>query len=164
MLGMDELVEGIYLEVKRSKVGTGHTQSEVTFRNLYLVRDTGGGGQAVLLDDKLNPTGLCEPINPGAIASRGWRHVPQLQNRVRGICDLLGAPRNQQAAPPPAAKPAAPPPAAKPEAAPPVQRHSAPPPTPRPRPGQPAAQPDKSGEEANWWDFTSPGSGNLFGK
>lgn len=144
---MDKLVEGIYLEVKRSKVGTGHTQSEMTFRNLYLVRACGHQAQAVLLDDKLNPTGVCEPISPGAIASRGWRHVPQLQNRVEGICARLATPQPREAPPPPAAR-----------------RQAAPPPAQRPQEERPAPQPEKPQEERNWWDLTSPGSGNLFGK
>jgi hypothetical protein len=38
---MNQIAEGFYLETKTSRVGTGHTASNVTFRSFYLVRPAG---------------------------------------------------------------------------------------------------------------------------
>lgn len=145
---MNQIADGIYLKSKASRVGTGHTASNVTFRSFYLVRSAGERVECFLLDDKLNPTGIKESLTPDELAQKGWQHLPQLQKRYPGICAKLDAP--------PAAKEPAQAPQKRPQAAAPQTRPTSPP---------PAQKPNKAeGEEGNWWELTSKGSGGLFKK
>lgn len=145
---MNQITDGIYLKSKASRVGTGHTASNVTFRSFYLVRSAGERVECFLLDDKLNPTGIKESLTPGDLAQKSWQHLPQLQKRYPGICAKLAAPPAvKEPAQAPQARPAPPPPAAKPESPPPAQKRD------KPEAG-----------EGNWWELTAKGSGDLFKK
>jgi len=154
---MSQIPEGIYLETKKSRVGTGHTASEVTFRSFYLVRPSGDQVECFLLDDKLNPTGLTESLSAATFSQKGWQHLPQLQQRYPGICAKLSAP---PAAKSPASAPQKRPPAGapqtRPQAGPPANKPASPPPAPKPE------KPEAS--DTPWWELTSKGSGGLFKK
>ena len=154
---MNQITEGIYLETKTSRVGTGHTASNVTFRSFYLVRPAGERVECFLLDDKLGPTGIRESLTLGAFAQKGWQHLPQLQKRYPGICAKLAAP--------PAAKQPAEAPQKRPQAAAPQTRPAAKPPAAKPASPPPAKKPEKpKSDDGAWWELTSKGSGDLFKK
>ncbi len=154
---MNQISEGIYLETKTSRVGTGNTASDVTFRSFYLVRPAGEQVECFLLDDKLNPTGIREGLTPGEFTQKGWQHLPQLQKRYPGVCAKLAAP--------PATKEPAKAPQKRPQAGTPQTRPAAPPPAKKPASPPPAKKPDKpEGEEGAWWELTSKGSGDPFKK
>lgn len=154
---MNQISDGFYLETKTSRVGTGHTASNVTFRSFYLVRSAGEQLECFLLDDKLNPTGIKELMFPGEFAQKGWQYLPQLQKRYAGVCAKLDSP--------PAKKEPAQAPQKRPQAAAPQTRPAAPPPAAKPASPPPAKKPEKKEEgEGNWWELTSKGSGDLFKK
>ncbi len=154
---MNQISEGIYLETKTSRVGTGHTASDVTFRNFYLVRPAGDKLECFLLDDKLSPTVIRELLTAEQFAQKGWQHLPQLQKRYPGISAKLGAP--------PAAKQPALAPQKRPQAGAPQVRSAAPPPATKPASPLPAKKPVKpDGGEGAWWELSSKGSGDPFKK
>lgn len=133
------LPEGIYLRVKKSTRGVGHTAVEQTFKFYYALRHAGEKQvELILLDEtqKLKPT----PLKEMATLSQASDlvHVAKLQPFFEKLKPLLGAP---PAAPAP--KKPAPQPAAQAAAKP--------------------AKPQDEKKEGGWWDMTSPGSG-LAGK
>jgi hypothetical protein len=154
---MNQISDGFYLETKTSRVGTGHTASNVTFRSFYLARSAGEQVESFLLDDKLNPTGIKELMTPGEFTSKGWQYLPQLQKRYEGICAKIDSP--------PAKRDPAEPPQKRPQAAAPQTRPDAPPPAPKPASPPPAKKPEKpEGDDGAWWEMTSKGSGDSFKK
>ena len=154
---MNQINDGFYLETKTSRVGTGHTASNVTFRSFHLVRSAGEQVECFLLDDKLNPTGIKEMMSPGEFTKKGWQYLHQLQKRYPGICAKLDSP--------PAKKEPAEPPQKRPQAAAPQTRPDAPPPAAKPASPPPAKKPEKpEGDDGAWWEMTSKGSGDLFKK
>jgi hypothetical protein len=154
---MNQIKEGFYLETKTSRVGTGHTASDVTFRNFYLARPAGAQVECFLLDDKLNPTGIKELLTLQEFTEKGWQYLPQLQKRYSGVCAKLAAP--------PVPKQPAQAPQKRPQAGAPQVRSAAPPPTAKPASPPPAQKPAKpQGGDTPWWELTSKGSGDLFKK
>lgn len=154
---MNQISEGFYLETKTSRVGTGHTASDVTFRSFYLVRPAGDQVEYFLLDDKLNPTGIREKCGPNEFAQKGWQYLPQLQKRYAEISAKLAAP--------PAKTQPAQAPQKRPQAAAPQVRAAAPPPVAKPASPPPAKKPEKpEGGDGAWWELTSKGSGDIFKK
>ncbi len=126
------IVEGIYLEEKKSQLGTGHTASTVTFRNFFAVVVEGGSILAFLLDDDLGLTGIKEKMTQEKITAT-LKHQPDLQDRFEQLRPSLGGRRE------------------KPKAEPPVKAQ------PRPKPvTKPSGEIQKKSSD-NWWD--KPGSG-----
>lgn len=158
---MPELVEGIYLEVKQSTVGTGDTASRVTFRNFYAVRVMGEEVDLHLLDDRLGLTGLKETV-PLARFPKQLSYQAKLDPFFEKLRPSLGAPR------PPQVRPAAPAPATRTPAAPPQTRPEAAPPQTRPEAKVPQtrtpAPPPAEQKDSPWWEMTSRGSENLIKK
>jgi len=100
---------GIYLEEKKSSIGTGGTAKTAEFRNFWatlLIREN--KAEMVLLDDDFRPTGLRESFAFEILSGPGWHFIAEGEKRyqrLRPHLDRLLAPP----APKPAeAKPAAP--------------------------------------------------------
>lgn len=148
------LVDGIYLEEKKSNLGTGSTSSTVVFRNYYAVFFRGETAISFLLDDKLALTGMTEKGQASRFAA-GMTHQPDLHEQFAQIKQAL-AQRAAQAKPA-QCQPAAPPVTATPPAQPqpPQSAKSA-------KQVKPAAP--KEASDGNWWDLTSRGADHLLKK
>lgn len=157
---MAEVTEGIYLETKKTNVGTGHTASQVVFRSFYAVRPAGEKAEIFLLDDDLGLTGLREQITAAELAKR-MQYVPRLQGRYQAMAASLG-PRPAAARP----KPAVQPPAKEASGAPAQTQQAAPPAenkAPNKAPAKPA--PPLGGQgDAPWWEQSSQAADRLFKK
>jgi len=164
---MNQVQEGIYLETKQTQVGTGHTASRVTFKNLYALRLSGEEAVLFLLDDNMGLTGLRETVPLAEVAKR-LEYQPDLHENFAALLPKLAsrpqpAARAAQApaaavqaftpAAPPQARPAAPPPQTRPVAQPPQVRPAAQP------PAKVAAQ-----QDTPWWELTQKGAANLLKK
>lgn len=145
---MPSIKPGIYLETKKSEVGTGVTSSTLTFRNYYAARPSGDRVELFLLDDDLNLTGLHDWADPEEMESR-FTHQPEHDERFDQLMGYVGAPAVEPA-------PQASPPQARPEAPPPAERSAAEPPQTRPAPPPPADYNDKG-----WWEQTSKAARGL---
>lgn len=106
--------EGIYLETKKSSIGTGSTAKKTEYRNFWATgRLTADSAVMVLLDDKFNPTGLQETFSLETMTGANWFFVAEGEKKyhlLRPVLDrLLASPQAQPAAgPAPAAAPAGP--------------------------------------------------------
>lgn len=166
---MAEVVEGIYLEVKQSTVGTGNTASRTTFRNFYAVCVADEAVVMYLLDDRLGLTGLRETVTMAGFPKQ-LTYQPKLDPYYEKLKPSLAPPPPQvrPKAPAPAVRPVAAPPQTRPEAAVPQTRPEAKPPQARPeaKPPQtrPPAQPPAEQKDSPWWEMTSRGSDNLLKK
>lgn len=147
-----DFVDGIYLEEKKSSIGTGVTASSVTFRNYFAVFARGDNAVVFLLDDDLGLTSVCEK---GPLAKYAGRlnHQPDLQGRFDEVkADLAQRAARKTAPTPPPEAPAKPEPKPTQQAAP-------------TRPAAPAPAPAKAEPAAGgWWDLTSRGSEHLLKK
>ncbi len=153
---MSQFKEGIYLETKQGRLGTGHTSSNVVFKNYYAARQVGEKVEMFLLDDDMGLTGLREQVSLKSFTGK-YQYQPQLQERYQdisaGLPPLPGqaAPQQRQEATPPQTRPAAQPPQTRPPAQAPQKR-------------QPAPAPAEQSGDTPWWEMTSKGSGGLFKK
>lgn len=145
---MTSVREGIYIEIKKGKVGTGSTAKPAEFRNFYLVRPSGDMVETVLLTDKLQPTGIIEHIMAVKFDST-WRHEPRLDKYVAAISSKVPTK--------PAPKPPAPEPAAKPTATAPAAKSQ--PVVAKPKPKETPAK--DTGGEKPWWEAGGSGK-KLF--
>ncbi len=144
---MSQFKEGIYLETKQGRLGTGHTSSNVVFQNYYAARLAGEKVEMFLLDDDMGLTGLREEVPRKGFADK-YRYQPQLQERYRNLAAGLPPLPGQS------------PPQKRPEAAPPQKRPAVP--APQKRPAAPA--PAQPSDDTPWWEMTGKGSGDLFKK
>ena len=154
---MTSLQEGIYLEEKKGRIGTGHTSSNVTYKNYYAVRLSGEMAELFLLDDQLSLTGLKEKANQQSVLQR-MTFKPEHQVHFESLRAAMGpganpspVPQKRDAAKVPQTKPQAGLPQTKPEAA-------------APQVKQPAKAPAKQSREDPWWEATSKGAKDLLKK
>lgn len=182
---MSQVPEGIYLETKQTKVGTGHTASRVTFKNYYALMVRGEQAVLFLLDDNLELTGLRETVSLTRLDPK-LEHQPDMEAAFQALLPKLG-PRPQApaapaapAAPVPQARPVAAPPQERPVAQAPQTRPAAPVPQERPvaappqerqaaqapqvRPASPVPAKPAAKEETPWWELTQKGASNLLKK
>ena len=108
----DKLQEGIYLEKKKSSIGTGGTAKAVEYRNFWATGSLEAGSAVmVLLDDNFNPTGLRETFSLKTLTGPDWYFITEGEKkyqRLRPQLDqILNPPETKAETPPPAA--AAPP-------------------------------------------------------
>jgi hypothetical protein len=98
--------EGIYLEEKKSVIGTGGTAKTAAYRNFWatgIIREN--TVVMVLLDDEFKPTGLQETFRREAVTGPGWFFIDQGEKKYQRLRPLLD---RILAAPAPAPAPAAP--------------------------------------------------------
>jgi len=147
---MSQFKEGIYLETKQGRLGTGHTSSNVVFKNYYAARLVGEKVEMFLLDDDMGLTGLREQVSLGAFAGK-YQYQPQLQERYQDISSDLPPLPGQAAAPQKRAEAA--PPQKRPVAQAPQKR----PPAPAPQKRAPAPAPAEQSGDTPWWEMTKKG-------
>jgi hypothetical protein len=95
--------EGIYLEKKKSTIGTGHTAKAAEYRNFWV---TGALAEdsvlMLLLDDEFNPTGIRETFSLEILAGPNWFFIAEgakKYQQLRPLLDqILSAPQSQPAA------------------------------------------------------------------
>ncbi len=145
---MPKFEPGIYLETKKSEVGTGSTASTLTFRNFYAARQAGDRVELFLLDDDLNLTGLREWVAPDEMQGR-FTHQPDHQERFEQLMDYVGGPVAEP-------RPETPPPRERPKAGAPQVRPASPPPQTRA-----AAPPPADYQDKGWWDHTRKAAHDL---
>ena len=107
------LKEGIYLQEKKSTIGTGGTAKTTEYRSFWATGSLGEKSAVmILLDDQFNLTAIRETFSHEVLTGPGWFYVDQGEKKyhhLRPQLDKMMAPK------PPAPAPAAP--AAKPAAA-----------------------------------------------
>jgi hypothetical protein len=101
---MEDIKGGIYLEVKKGVIGTGHTAKTEEFRNFWMtITQKGDEVQCILLDNDFKPTGLRETIPVAVLNGERFTYIPQGEKRYRAIlAQLAEAAAKKQTAPPPA--------------------------------------------------------------
>jgi hypothetical protein len=135
-----DLKEGIYLQEKPGRIGSGITARDIVYKNYYAVRLDGLNAEMFLLDDELTLTGLRERI-PLKKLSEDYQYQPQHTVRFQVLNTSLG-PRPKSPASPPSAPVVA---ASHPVSA---------------APKSPA----KAEAPAGWWDMTRLGAEKLVKK
>ncbi|MDR1546584.1 MAG: hypothetical protein LBU12_07755 [Deltaproteobacteria bacterium] len=101
----EKLPEGIYLETKKSQIGTGNTARTAEYRNFWATLRVGEEFlEMVLLDDAFGLTGIKEKFSVEVVAGPNWLYVEQGEKKYRQLKpkldDILAPPK-------PAPKPAA---------------------------------------------------------
>ncbi len=86
---MSQIKEGVYLQVTKGKIGTGHTSSNVVYKNYYAVRSMGEKIELFLLGDDLKPLGLRETKSPGYLGD-AFEYQPNLHNEYVAAMTSLG--------------------------------------------------------------------------
>lgn len=105
----ETLKPGIYLEEKKSSIGTGGTAKTAEYRNFWvtlLVKES--VAEMVLLDDDFRPTGIRETFGFEIIRGPGWHFIAEGEKRyqrLRPHLDRLLAPPAPQPAAAQAASP-----------------------------------------------------------
>jgi hypothetical protein len=107
----DKLREGIYLETKKSMIGTGSTAKTAEYRNFWVtLRIKEAKVEMILLDDAFSLTGIRETFDHEVVSGANWLFVEQGEKKYRQLkpkLDLiLNPPPKNKPAPPAAGKPA----------------------------------------------------------
>jgi hypothetical protein len=96
--------EGIYLETKKSMIGTGSTAKAAEYRNFWVtLRVKEAQVEMILLDDTFSLTGIRETFDHEVIAGANWLFVEQGEKKYQQLKPKLDKILN----PPPKPKPAA---------------------------------------------------------
>ncbi|MDR2443256.1 MAG: hypothetical protein LBE31_07030 [Deltaproteobacteria bacterium] len=97
--------EGIYLETKKSIIGTGSTAKAAEYRNFWVtLRIIEETVEMVLLDDSFSLTGIREKFPIEVLSGPNWLFVEQGEKKYRQLKPKL----DSLLAPKPKPKPAAP--------------------------------------------------------
>ncbi|MCL2029271.1 MAG: hypothetical protein FWG97_02500 [Deltaproteobacteria bacterium] len=103
----DKLKEGIYLEKKKSSIGTGGTAKAVEYRNFWATGSLEADSAVmVLLDDNFNPTSLRETFSLKTLAGPDWFFISEGEKkyqRLRSRLDQILKPPETKAETPAAA-------------------------------------------------------------
>jgi hypothetical protein len=95
--------EGIYLETKKSMIGTGSTAKVAEYRNFWVtLRVKDAQVDMILLDDAFSLTGIRETFDHEVIAGSNWLFVEQGEKKYQQLKPKLDKILN----PPSKAKPA----------------------------------------------------------
>lgn len=86
---MPRFQEGIYLQVTKGKIGTGHTASDMTYKNYYAVRSLGERLELYLLGDDMQPIGLRETKSLSGFDA-GFEYQPDQHDNFREIMTGMG--------------------------------------------------------------------------
>ena len=94
---------GIYLEEKKSSIGTGGTAKIAEYRNFWVTLSISESlAVMVLLDDDFKPTGIKETFSLEIISGDGWHFIAEGEKRyqrLRPYLDRMLAPPAPKAAP-----------------------------------------------------------------
>ena len=83
---MSELTAGIYLEVKKSSIGTGVTAKEAEYRNFWMtIKQDGENVDCLLLDDYFNLTGIKEIFPIDDFQNGRLVYIPQGQKKYQTL-------------------------------------------------------------------------------
>ncbi|MDR2946198.1 MAG: hypothetical protein LBV79_05580 [Candidatus Adiutrix sp.] len=98
---------GIYLEEKKSSIGTGNTAKTAEYRSFWVTLDIRErDAEMLLLDDDFKPTGIRKSISLETLSGPGWHFIAEGEKRYQRLKPLLE--RLQAAAAPKPAAQAAP--------------------------------------------------------
>ncbi len=104
--GVGPVKPGIYLQEKKSTIGTGGTAKLTEYRTFWVtLRVEEAQVEMLLLDDDFKPTGIRETFAHGTISGPGWHFIAEGEKRyqrLRPHLDRLLAPKPQPAAAKPA--------------------------------------------------------------
>lgn len=101
---MTDIKPGIYLEVKKGKVGSAVTAQDTEFRNFWLITVLDDGRiQLVLLDHDFKPTGMREVKPASVLEDSKYSYIPQGEKRYQLLLKKYG----DKLTKPPKPKPAA---------------------------------------------------------
>ncbi len=94
---------GIYLEEKKSTIGTGGTAKTTEYRTFWVTLRVGQTSVVmVLLDDDFKPTAISETFSLEAVSGEGWHYIAEGEKRYQRLRPYL----ERMLAPPPPSKPA----------------------------------------------------------
>ncbi|MDR2349845.1 MAG: hypothetical protein LBF41_04355 [Deltaproteobacteria bacterium] len=106
----DKLREGIYLQTKKSTIGTGSTAKHTEYRNFWVTLSVGETHvDMILLDDAFSLTGIREKFALDELSGVNWLFVEQGEKKYAQLKPKLTNILNPQPkkAPAPPAKPKA---------------------------------------------------------
>lgn len=102
---------GIYLEEKKSSIGTGGTAKIAEYRNFWVTLSLGSASvEMLLLDDDFRPTAIRETFSHEVLLGPGWHFIVEGEKRyqrLRPHLDKLLTPPPSRAEPKAAAPKAA---------------------------------------------------------
>ncbi|MBW2052033.1 MAG: hypothetical protein JRI85_07295 [Deltaproteobacteria bacterium] len=88
---MGKIQPGIYLEIKKGSIGTGHTAKDVEYKNFWILFSQEDGLALIyLLDNDFNPTGIRETISASEMKKRSFTYIPEGEKRYRNILKKFG--------------------------------------------------------------------------
>lgn len=87
---MSEVKPGIYLEIKKTKIGSGSTSQNASVRNFWITDfQEDETVKITLLNDEFTPTGLNEIITADQLASDRFTYVPEGEKRYQALLEEL---------------------------------------------------------------------------
>ncbi|MEE9436649.1 MAG: hypothetical protein V3V37_08170 [Candidatus Adiutricales bacterium] len=87
---MSEVKPGIYLEIKKTKIGSGSTSQNASFRNFWITDfQEDETVKITLLNDEFTLTGLNEIITADQLASDRFTYVPEGEKRYQALLEEL---------------------------------------------------------------------------
>ena len=85
-----ELIPGIYLELKKGMLGTGNTAKPTEFKNFWVtLKIEAAKVVMILLDDEFRPTAIKETFSIDTIRGAGWHYVEAGVKRYGLLKDYL---------------------------------------------------------------------------
>ena len=87
---MSEVKPGIYLEIKKTKIGSGSTSQNASVRNFWITDfQEDETVKITLLNDEFTLTGLNEIITADQLASDRFTYVPEGEKRYQALLEEL---------------------------------------------------------------------------
>ena len=87
---MEEVKLGIYLEVKKGVIGTGHTAKSTEYRNLWMTLIVKEDEVVCAhLDNNFKPTGLKQSMTISEFTSGRFTYIPQGDKRYQAMMSAL---------------------------------------------------------------------------
>lgn len=79
---MTDFKPGIYLEIKKSTIGTGHTVQTAEYRNFWMTsKHKDGVVQLILLDEDFKLTGITDEVTVSELNTERFKFIPQGEKR-----------------------------------------------------------------------------------
>ena len=100
---MTDVKPGIYLEVKKGKLGSAITAQDTEFKNFWLITVLDDGQiQLILLDHDFKPTGIREVKSASVLEGAKYSYIPQGEKRYQLLVKKYGDKLTKLAKPKPA--------------------------------------------------------------
>lgn len=100
---MTDIKPGIYLEVKKGKIGSAVTAKETEFKNFWFISVLDDGQiQLTLLDHDFKPTGIREVKSASILEGSKYSYVPQGEKRYQLLVKKYGDKLTKRPKPKPA--------------------------------------------------------------